>query len=77
MEEPAYVTTTRCGYDAIAGEYAETFRAELDGAPLDRAVLGAFAELVGRAHPGAPVLGVGSGPGGVAAHLASTSRWAR
>ncbi|MEJ2862270.1 methyltransferase domain-containing protein [Actinomycetospora flava] len=55
---------TRAGYDAIAAEYAEHFRHELAGSPLDRAVLGAFAELVD-----GDVLEVGSGPGGVAAHL--------
>ena len=55
---------TRAGYDAIAVEYAEHFRGELAGSALDRAVLGAFAELVD-----GDVLEVGSGPGGVAAHL--------
>ncbi|MFC5141126.1 class I SAM-dependent DNA methyltransferase [Actinomycetospora rhizophila] len=55
---------TRAGYDAIAAPYAAHFRDELAGAPLDRAVLGAFAELVD-----GDVLEVGSGPGGVAAHL--------
>ncbi|MDD7940795.1 class I SAM-dependent methyltransferase [Actinomycetospora lutea] len=55
---------TRAGYDAIAGAYAEHFRDELAGSPLDRAVLGAFAEIVD-----GEVLEVGSGPGGVAAHL--------
>jgi SAM-dependent methyltransferase len=56
--------STRAGYDAMAVEYADHFRDELAGSPLDRAVLGAFAELVE-----GDVLEVGSGPGGVTAHL--------
>ena len=60
---------TRHGYDAVAEEYAGLFRAELDDSPLDRALLRGFAELVGRDHPGAQVLEVGSGPGSVSAHL--------
>ena len=59
----------RHGYDAIAEAYTEKFRLELDESPLDRAMLGAFAEIVAARHPGGPVLEVGSGPGGVAAHL--------
>jgi SAM-dependent methyltransferase len=55
---------TRAGYDAIAAAYAEHFRHELAESPLDRAVLGAFAELVE-----GDVLEVGSGPGGVTAYL--------
>lgn len=44
--EPAYLRATRDGYDAIAVGYAARFRAALDARPLDRALLGAFAELV-------------------------------
>ncbi|GAA4772009.1 class I SAM-dependent methyltransferase [Actinomycetospora chlora] len=62
--EAADRAATRAGYDAIAPAYAEHFRDELAGSPLDRAVLGAFAELVE-----GEVLEVGSGPGGVTAHL--------
>ena len=69
MAEGAHLTGTRAGYDAIAEQYADRFRTELDDSPLDRAVLAAFAELVGRDHPGAEVLEVGSGPGGVTALL--------
>ncbi len=68
MTEPAYLTDTRSGYDAVAEPYAETFRSALEDSPLDRALLAAFAELAGR-HPHAEVLEVGSGPGHVAAHL--------
>lgn len=59
----------RSSYDAIAERYAEVFRAELDEAPLDRAVLRAFAEMVMRDQPDAQVVDVGSGPGTVTAHL--------
>lgn len=69
VDEDVRLAATRNGYDALAERYAELFRAELDGAPLDRAVLQAFAELVGRDHPDGQVLEVGSGPGGVTAHL--------
>jgi ubiquinone/menaquinone biosynthesis C-methylase UbiE len=70
LTEPAYVTATRSGYDAIAESYAEAFRAELADTPLDRAVLAAFAETVRRDHPRPSTLEVGSGPGGTTAHLA-------
>ncbi|MEV4329075.1 class I SAM-dependent methyltransferase [Streptomyces sp. NPDC049597] len=63
--EPEFLTRTRASYDAIAAGYADTFRTVLEDQPLDRAVLGAFAETVeGR------VVEVGSGPGRVTAHLA-------
>jgi len=67
VSEPAFVTTTRASFDAVAGSYAETFSDELAGKPLDRALLAAFAELV----PAGPVVDVGCGPGYVTAHLAS------
>ncbi|GLZ48532.1 methyltransferase [Actinomycetospora sp. NBRC 106375] len=64
MTEPADRRATRDGYDAIAEPYTEEFRDELAGSALDRAVLGAFAELVE-----GDVLEAGSGPGSVTAHL--------
>ena len=69
VTEPEHRRTTRAGYDAIAEEYADRFRHELENAPLDRALLAAFAELVRRDHETAEVLDVGSGPGSVTAHL--------
>lgn len=69
MTEPADLTATRAGYDALAEQYGELSQAALDAAPLDRALLGAFAETVGADHPDGLVLDVGSGPGTVAAHL--------
>lgn len=70
MTEPAYLTATRTGYDAIAESCAGPFRAALDEAPLDRALLAAFAEMVRREHPDPQTLEVGSGHGGTAAYLA-------
>ena len=67
--QTAHLSATRAGYDAMAEQYAEEFRAALDEAPLDRALLSGFAELVRRDHPDPQVLEIGSGPGNVAAHL--------
>jgi SAM-dependent methyltransferase len=67
VSEPAFLTTTRASFDAVAADYAAAFADELSGKPLDRALLGAFAELV----PDGPVADVGCGPGYVTAHLAS------
>jgi ubiquinone/menaquinone biosynthesis C-methylase UbiE len=69
VTETAHLTATRAGYDAIAERYAEEFRAALDEAPLDRALLSGFAEMVRRDHPDPQLLEVGSGPGTVTAHL--------
>lgn len=57
---------TRRGYDRVADHYAAELGGELRRKPLDRALLGAFAELAA----GGPVLDVGCGPAHVAAHLA-------
>ncbi|MDG6105001.1 class I SAM-dependent methyltransferase [Dactylosporangium aurantiacum] len=53
-------------YDAVAGEYAERIGDELDGKPLDRALLGALAAMCGDG----PLVDAGCGPGHVTAHLA-------
>ena len=68
MSEPADVTATRTAYDTVAADYAAVLREELAGKPLDRALLGTFAELV-RAAGGGQVADVGCGPGRVADHL--------
>lgn len=60
---------TREGYDAAASTYADLFRDTLRDRPLDRAILGAFAEAV-RAGGGGRVADLGCGPGHVTAHLA-------
>jgi SAM-dependent methyltransferase len=62
------LSTTRAAYDAVAALYADLFRNALDDAPLDRAVLAAFAEQV-LATGGGPVADLGCGPGQVTAHL--------
>lgn len=69
VSETAHLSATRAGYDAVAEQYAELFRAALDEAPLDRALLSGFAEMVRRDHPDPQLLEVGSGPGTIAAHL--------
>lgn len=60
--------TTRAAYDDVAVVYAQRFRDSLRDSPLDRAILGAFAELV-RAHGNTEVADLGCGPGHVTAHL--------
>ncbi|MGH3208682.1 MAG: class I SAM-dependent DNA methyltransferase [Trebonia sp.] len=60
---------TSAAYDAVSARYAELARTELDGLPLDRAVLAAFAEHV-RAGGGGLVADLGCGQGRIGAHLA-------
>jgi uncharacterized protein YceH (UPF0502 family) len=57
----------RASYDAVATAYADWLTAELDRKPFDRWLLDRVAGLAG----GGPVVDVGTGPGHVAAHLAS------
>ena len=59
--------SVRRSYDAVAGHYAGSFRGELAGKPLDRALLSCLAEQAG---DGGPVADLGCGPGHVAAWLA-------
>jgi SAM-dependent methyltransferase len=68
MTEPSYQQATRVAYDTVAVDYAEVLRTELERKPLDRAMLGTFAELV-QASGGGPVADLGSGPGRVTAYL--------
>lgn len=60
MDDP-----TRQAYDAVVSDYAAAVGNELDGKPLDRALLAAFAELT---RDGV-VADVGCGPGHVTAAL--------
>ncbi|MGK5640673.1 class I SAM-dependent methyltransferase [Streptomyces sp. URMC 126] len=60
--------TTREAYDAAADTYARLFRDALRDSPLDRAILGAFAEFV-RAGGNRRVADLGCGPGHVTAWL--------
>jgi SAM-dependent methyltransferase len=68
MVEHDAFSATREGYDAAALTYAELFRDTLRDSPLDRAILGAFAEVV-RASGNGQVADLGCGPGHITAHL--------
>jgi ubiquinone/menaquinone biosynthesis C-methylase UbiE len=54
----------RASYDAVAAAYADRFTNELDGKPLDRALLDEVA-----ARAGGAICDLGCGPGHVAGHL--------
>jgi SAM-dependent methyltransferase len=68
MVEPDALSATREAYDAAALTYAQLFRDTLHDSPLDRAILGAFAEFV-RAGGDAQVADLGCGPGHITAYL--------
>ena len=68
MVEHDALSATRVAYDAAALLYAQRFSGELRGRPLDRAVLGAFAEMVS-AGGDSQVADLGCGPGHVTAYL--------
>ncbi|MFD7278854.1 class I SAM-dependent DNA methyltransferase [Streptomyces sp. NPDC059862] len=68
MTDSDFLTTTQDFYDAVAEDYADRFRDGLAARPVDRALLAAYAELVGG---GGEVVDLGCGPGEVTAYLAS------
>lgn len=68
MTESSFLQTTRSAYDTIAADYAEHFRDELAGVPIERAMLSAYADLV-LAAGGGPALDVGCGAGPGTAYL--------
>lgn len=68
MVEHDALSATREAYDAAAPTYARLFRDTLRDSPLDRAILGAFAEVVGASGNG-QVADLGCGPGHITAHL--------
>lgn len=68
MAEHDALRVTREAYDAAAPAYAQLFRDTLRDSPLDRAILGAFAEVVGAGGDG-QVADLGCGPGQVTAYL--------
>jgi SAM-dependent methyltransferase len=65
--EPSDVSETRAAYDTVAVSYEEALRDALATSRWDRAMLGAFAALVGSAGP---VADLGCGPGRITGHLA-------
>ncbi|MFE6623567.1 class I SAM-dependent DNA methyltransferase [Streptomyces sp. NPDC057740] len=67
-ENPEFIRATRISYDTIADAYAERFSDWLGVHPMDRALLGGFAELVA-VRGGGPVADIGCGPGQVSAAL--------
>ena len=69
VDEPDFLHVTRATYDRVAAAYAERFGDELAAKPLDRALLGAFAELVAASGDGGEVADLGCGPGHVGAYL--------
>ncbi|MEU4178249.1 class I SAM-dependent methyltransferase [Streptomyces sp. NPDC026589] len=66
---PDFLNATRSSYDAMAPGYVEFARGELAAKSLERALLGAFAELAAAGGGGLPVADVGCGTGRVTAHL--------
>ena len=70
MSDLAFLESTRSSYDSAAVGYVEHIGADLRDRPLDRALLGLFAEL---APPG-PIADVGCGAGRVTAFLHKLGR---
>ncbi|GGZ30350.1 methyltransferase [Streptomyces inusitatus] len=68
MAEHDALSLVRDAYDAVAPVYADRFTDSLRDEPLDRALLGAFAEL-SRASGSGRVADLGCGPGYVTAYL--------
>ncbi|MFD8544560.1 class I SAM-dependent methyltransferase [Streptomyces sp. NPDC059649] len=68
MVEHDALSATSEAYDTAAHTYAELFRDTLRDRPLDRAILGVFAEAV-RASGNGRVADVGCGPGHITAYL--------
>ncbi|MFJ3977597.1 class I SAM-dependent methyltransferase [Streptomyces sp. NPDC090021] len=71
MTASSYLHSVRASYDAVAVDCARLLGTDLAGKPLDRAMLGAFAECVRgeQGGPGRAVADLGCGPGRVTAHL--------
>jgi len=66
--ESDHTAETRTAYDTVAASYAELVETSLAESPMDRALLGVFAEQV-RAGDGGPVGDLGCGPGRLTTHL--------
>ena len=65
QQQPPTARRVEASYDVVARSYATVVRGELDGKPLDRALLGAVVEMAG----GGTILDLGCGPGHVTAYL--------
>jgi SAM-dependent methyltransferase len=70
--DPDHLGVTRVAYDTVAADYAARFADELAAKPMDRALLGAFVELLGDAD--GAVADLGCGPGHIGAYLAGLGR---
>lgn len=70
MTEPSHLVATRAAYDTVATDYAELLDGALEAMPMDRAMLGVFAELV-LADGAGPVGDLGCGPGRITTYLDS------
>ncbi|UQX04343.1 class I SAM-dependent methyltransferase [Streptomyces sp. RerS4] len=68
MTDTTRLSAVQASYDAVALDYARQLLGVLEARPLERAVLGAFAESVRDAGGGA-VADLGCGPGRVTAYL--------
>jgi len=64
---------TRASYDRAARAYADRFDDELDGKPVDRALLEFLPELAGLDRHRGVIADLGSGPGQIGRHVASSS----
>lgn len=72
MRKSRAVRGTREAYDVVASDYARLLPDMSSDAPLDRAVLTAFVEMVEQSGDG-PVADIGCGSGRVTAHLADAA----
>ena len=61
-----FIQDTQAGYDAVAHDYAEKFKDEMDDKPFDRDCLDRLAREVGALGP---VCDLGCGPGQIARYL--------
>lgn len=67
MDTTDWKIETQTAYDIVAQSYARLLRTELEENPWDRAILAAFAELIGPSA--APVADLGCGTGRIARFL--------
>lgn len=70
MGDDHFLQGIRSSYDAVAHTYLSLFGSELEGKPMDRALLTAFAEIVLDRLRGGLIADIGCGPGHVTSYLA-------